>query len=395
MGEKRAKNLIKKYLEGIASQEEEALLESWYNTSAQDRPTAPGNPDFVQLEADLTRLEAEIWQPLLAEQEGRPLPLNLTPRLAPRLWPRIVAATATAAAAVIITIGITRLFIPGKTLPPRLTPEQNIENDILPATIGATLTLMDNKTITVDSTTSPLLARQAGQSLSSADGRLIYRVDQPHTTQNTIYNTLTTHPGQHYSLALPDGTIAWLNAGSSITYPVIFESNERRVRITGEVYFEIVHNAQQPFRITAGDQLVEDIGTHLNINAYKDETNITTTLLEGSVKLTLGSATAILKPGEAAETRHDDQKFNLHQVDAAKAIAWKEGYFYFDRADIHAVMRQLARWYNVQVVYKGSIPKRTFKGKVYRNIKASEALRILSYFGASSTIDGNTITVSS
>jgi transmembrane sensor len=131
----------------------------------------------------------------------------------------------------------------------------------------------------------------------------------------------------------------------------------------------------------------------LNINAYDDEPAINTTLLEGSIKVTKGSASAILTPGQQATIRPDGNSFRIQKVDADQAIAWKKGYFYFDRADIQTMMRQLARWYNLKVVYEGEIPKRTFKGKLFRNIPASEALRILSYFGAHFQIDDKTIMV--
>jgi ferric-dicitrate binding protein FerR (iron transport regulator) len=207
------------------------------------------------------------------------------------------------------------------------------------------------------------------------------------------YNTLTTKPGEHYSLLLPDGTKVWLNAASSITYPVVFKGDERNVKVTGELYFEIVHNAKQLFRVAVKDQVVEDIGTHLNINAYDDEPAVNTTLLEGSIRVIKGNASAILAPGQQATMAPDDSRFQIKQVDGNEAVAWKNGYFYFDRADIKMVMRELARWYNIQIVYKGELPNKTFKGKVYRNINASEALRILSYFGAHFKIDGKTITV--
>jgi ferric-dicitrate binding protein FerR (iron transport regulator) len=136
------------------------------------------------------------------------------------------------------------------------------------------------------------------------------------------------------------------------------------------------------------------MGTHLNINAYDDEPAINTTLLEGSIKVMKGNTSAILTPGQQAMMGPNDSHFQIRKVDADEAVAWKNGYFYFDRADITTVMRELARWYNIQVVYKGDLPKRTFKGKVYRNINAAEALNILSYFGAHFRIEGKTITVS-
>lgn len=266
-----------------------------------------------------------------------------------------------------------------------------LANDRLPAGTRATLTLIDGTSVPLD-TVGRALARQGSSDVRSANGQLIYDADQ--SSGALAYNTLTTRPGEHYAVQLPDGTKVWLNAASSITYPVAFTGNERKVTVTGELYFEIVHNAQQPFRVAVRDQLVEDIGTHLNIHAYHDEGAVSTTLLEGAVRVVKGRASAVLLPGQQALMGSNDSSFQVKEVNADGAIAWKNGYFYFDRADIKTVMRELARWYNVEVVYQGDIPKKTFKGKVHRDIKASEALKILAYFGAHSTIEGKTITVS-
>ena len=377
MGNERAEELIRKYLEGTTTPEEEALLESWYIAAAQAQPEMPGEPDYP-------KIEDEILQPLRAEQLGQPKIKSPI-----RLWPRIAAA-----ASIVVILVIGSLFIFRKRPTQQVVESKPVGNDILPAGTRATLTLLDGRTIPLDSANSGTLARQGNAIVSSLNGQLIYDTNSSQGV-STAYNTLTTRPGEHYSLLLPDGTKVWLNAASSITYPVAFSGNERKVKVTGELYFEIVHNARQPFRVSVKDQLVEDIGTHLNINAYDDESAISTTLLEGSIKVIKGSESVILKPGQQTTLAPDDSSFQVRRIDADQAIAWKNGYFYFDRADLKTVMRQLARWYNIQVVYKGDIPKRTFKGKVYRNIKASEALGILSYFGAHFRIEGKTIIVSS
>jgi transmembrane sensor len=385
MGNERAEELIKKYLAGTATPEEEALLESWYIEAAQTQPDIAAEPGYPGI-------GAEILEKLRAEQDGRSKPDQPKPKPSIRLWPRI------AAAAVLIVLAVGGLFIFRTGPTERVAQGPLPKNDILPAATRAALTLLDGRTLALDSAGGDNLARQADATLSARDGQLIYTVNEPDRTGSTArmaHNTLTTRPGEHYSLRLPDGTNVWLNAASSITYPVVFEGNERKVTVTGEAYFEIVHNARQPFRIAVRNELVEDIGTHLNINAYDDESAIMTTLLEGSIKVNRGSASAILAPGQQATIRPDDSSFQVKQADADEAIAWKNGFFYFNRADIQTVMRQLARWYNIQVVYKGEISKKTFKGKLYRNINASEALRILSYFGAHFQIEGRTITVSS
>jgi transmembrane sensor len=390
MGNERAEELIRKYLAGTATPEEVALLESWYIAAAQEQPDMTGEPAYPNV-------EAEMLESLRAEQQelpgmGQPGPDQPGIKSPIRLWPRIAAA-----AAVLIVLSVGGYFIVHKSPTESIAQRQPLENDIFPAGTRATLTLVDGRTIPLDSAGGHTLARQGNATISSLNGQLIYSVKQGQSSAvqggSMAYNTLTTQPGEHYSVLLPDGTMAWLNAESSITYPVVFDGNERKVKVTGEVYFEIVHDDKQPFKIAVKDQLIEDIGTHLNINAYDDESTINTTLLEGRVKVTKGSASAILAPGQQATIRPDGNSFQIQKLDADEAIAWKNGYFDFDRADIQTVMRQLARWYNVQVIYKGEISKRTFKGKVYRNINASQALQILSYFGAHFQIVDKIITV--
>jgi transmembrane sensor len=379
MGNEKAEELIRKYLEGTATPEEEALLDSWYMEMARQQPDMPPVSDYP-------KIGAEIAQALQTEQTAQQDQPKTTRTI--RLWPRI-----TAAAAVIIVLSIGSYLLIHKEPPPPVVQRPVSEHDILPAGTKATLTLLDGQTLPIDSTNNNALARQKNTTVSTANGQLIYSPGTPAQATQETYNTLTTRPGEHYSLSLPDGTLAWLNAASSITYPVAFEANVRKVKVTGEVYFQIAHDAKQPFQIEVKDQLIEDIGTRLNINAYDDEPAIYTTLLEGSIKLTKGSASLILKPGEEAADSAGNPSFQVKTVDADAAIAWKNGYFDFNRADIQTVMRELARWYGVQVVYKGTLPKKIFKGKVYRNINASEALQILSYFGAHFEIRDTTITV--
>jgi transmembrane sensor len=387
MSYESAQELIRKYLEGTATPEEEALLQSWYLEMARDQPVVAEEPDY-------SAIGNEILQKLRAEQQDLPIP-NAKPVI--RIWPRVAVA-----AAILIALSVGSLLVLHKKQAPAVVQAQPMDNDILPAGTKATLTLLGGKTIQLDSARNGTVAQQGNTTVQSHDGQLIYNPAQPAAQATaqpgtqapaTAFNKLTATPGEHYSLVLPDGTKAWLNAGSSITYPLTFAANERRVAVTGEVYLEIIHNPNQPFTITVKDQTVEDLGTHLNIKAYDDDSTINTSLLEGSIKLNKGPISAILKPGQQATIHPDDSAFQVKAIDADQAIAWKNGYFSFDRADIRTVMREMARWYNVQVIFKGALPKTKFKGKVYRNINASEALKILSYFGAHFQIEGKTIIV--
>jgi ferric-dicitrate binding protein FerR (iron transport regulator) len=379
MSNEKAEELIRKYLEGTATPEEEALLDSWYMMAAQEQEQMAGSPEYQ-------KIKDEILGSLRAEQGEQP-----KIRRPVRLFPR-----AAAAAAVLIILSVGGFLLFHKKPAPEVVRNESLQHDILPADAKATLTLLDGRTVDLDSTGGATLPRQGNSTIRSGNGQLIYSVDQhPAQAPRLAYNTLTTAPGEYYSVVLPDGTRVWLNAASSITYPTAFIGNERLVKITGEVYFEIVHDPRQPFQIAVKDQTIEDIGTHLNVSAYDDEPVITTTMVEGSVKVKKSSAMDILTEGHQATTRPGENSFQIKQVDAEAAIAWKNGYFSFDRADIKTVMREMARWYDLQVVYQGEIPKRTFKGKVYRNIRASEALKILSYFDAHFQIEGRKITVSS
>ena len=387
MGNERAEELIKKFLAGTATPEEEALLDSWYTATANSQQDLASIPDYP-------KLEAEILHSIEAEHKDlrEPVQRKATPLI--RLWPRIAAAVA-----VLIILSAGGFFILHKDPVKPIVQIPTVENNIiLPAGTRATLTLLDGSTITLDSADSRSVARQENADLRSLKGQLVYNANglkETATIGKIAYNTLATKLGEHYALVLSDGTKVWLNAGSSITYPVSFTSNERKVEITGEAYFEIVHNDKQTFKIAAKDQLVEDIGTHLNIKAYDDELTANTTLVEGSVKVSKGAASAILVPGKQAIWSSDADNFQIKKVNTDQAVGWKNGYFYFDGADMKTVMRELARWYNLQVIYKGELPKRTFKGKAYRNINATEALRMLSYFGAHFQIEGRTVTVTS
>ena len=205
------------------------------------------------------------------------------------------------------------------------------------------------------------------------------------------YNTLTTPRGGQYHLTLSDGTSVWLNAASSIKYPIAFTGNERRVEITGEVYFEVEHNAAKPFRVICNGQTVEDLGTHFNINAYNDENAVKTTLLEGSVNVSAAGKNKMLKPGEQAQLQHGN--IRIADVDVNKVAAWKNGLFQFNDDNIRDIMRQLGRWYDVDIKYEGNLPDWEFSGAIPRNANLSQVLDILSFVKVHFRIDGKTIVV--
>jgi ferric-dicitrate binding protein FerR (iron transport regulator) len=206
-------------------------------------------------------------------------------------------------------------------------------------------------------------------------------------------NTVATPRGGQYQLVLNDGSKVWLNSASSLSFPAVFKGKTREVEITGEAYFEVAKNAKMPFKVKVNNTVVEVFGTHFNIMAYNDEAEMTTTLLEGSVKISNKQYTNMLKPGQQATINHNGPIRVTDEPDADDAIAWKEGIFQFRDADLEAIMRQAARWYDVQVSFAGKIPSKEFTGRISRNVKASELMGMLKYMGVNFKIEDKHITV--
>lgn len=186
--------------------------------------------------------------------------------------------------------------------------------------------------------------------------------------------------GGQYKLTLPDGSKVWLNAASSLKYPVVFIGNERKVEITGEAYFEIAKDESKPFKVLLNNMEIQVLGTHFNVNGYTDEEMIKTTLLEGKVKVLASGQTKYLLPGQQAQLKSSGNIAVTNEVNLEETVAWKDGNFQFENSDIKAVMRQLARWYDVDVSYKGNINKH-FIGSISRNVKLSQVLSMLQQTG--------------
>jgi len=264
--------------------------------------------------------------------------------------------------------------------------------DLKPGQNKAVLTLADGKRIILDSTDIKL--KQGNATITNKAGSISYD-GKANAGHEVLYNTLSTGKGEIFSLALADGSNIWLNSASSIRYPVTFTGDERKVEITGEVYFEVAHNSAKPFKVFANGVQVEVLGTIFNINAYSEEPGIKTTLLQGKVLVkseTVNPKIAILKPGQQAEVKAGEINVS-NDADVQQAIAWKNGYFQFNREDLKAVMRQLERWYDVDVIYEGEIPKREFWGKIHRNTMATEVLKILEGYKIHFRIEGKKIIV--
>jgi transmembrane sensor len=259
-------------------------------------------------------------------------------------------------------------------------------NDVKPASGKATLTLADGSTIDLENAGNGSIARQGNaQVIKLSNGELQYKVVNNSNSGNSAleYNTMSTPRGGQYQLLLPDGSKVWLNAASSITYPVTFASNERRVTITGEAYFEVAKDKSKPFRVSADDVNIEVLGTHFNVNAYKDEGPVKTTLLEGSVKINK----QIMKPGEA----YMDGKIFLTNVE--QDVAWKNGVFNFNDQNLSQIMLQLSRWYDLEVEFPSGVPKKQYGGEIGRNLNLSQVLKGLENTGVHLELQGRRLIV--
>jgi transmembrane sensor len=250
-----------------------------------------------------------------------------------------------------------------------LTPEE-----ILPGKNGAVLTLVDGSKMVLDSLGNGLITTQNGTKVSLVNGHLVY--DAANAADVTAFNTMSTPKGRQFNLVLPDGSKVWLNAASSIRYPIVFTGKERKVEITGEAYFEVARNTSMPFRVKTNNETeIEVLGTHFNINSYENETSINTTLLEGSVRVKNNQGTIVLKPGQQAQSVKEEKIKLLQQVDVDKVMAWKNGYFNFQDANLQEVMRQLERWYDIEVVYEKNVPELEFFGKMGKDLSLAAVLR--------------------
>jgi ferric-dicitrate binding protein FerR (iron transport regulator) len=256
---------------------------------------------------------------------------------------------------------------------------RRFKDDVLPGSDKATLTLADGSTILLDEARNGTIAQQGNSKIIKLGGRLSYDPSNK-TSKEIVYNTISTPKGGQYQLELPDGSQVWLNATSSIHFPTSFMGTERRIEITGEAYFEIAKDPNMPFIVTVNNAEVQVLGTHFNVNAYDDEDNIKTTLLEGSVKFVNDANINILKPGQQAQLTKEGITKVVSNVDVDEVVAWKNGMFDFENAGIETVMRQLSRWYDVEIEYKGETDD-LFIAELRRNIKLSDALKALELTG--------------
>jgi transmembrane sensor len=399
-------DLIIKSIRGELQESEQQELEIWLNVDEDNRlffneitnedNLIKGLKEFDEASQDAEIVEVQGLQAYYKEIAGTPPPRYT--------WLKRFTIAASLLLLIIPTIYYF-LFNQAEKTNPTVTDhkpkpkQQQITTDVQPGVTKATLTLDDGQQIVLDSAINGQIAQQGNIIINNNFGELEYKASII-ASQNTAiqYNTLSTTKGETYAVILPDGSKVWLNAASSIHYPTDFSKQERRVEITGEAYFEVASlqlrsGEKMPFKVailpapgTSGyASEIEVLGTNFNVNAYADEPVIKTTLLEGSVKVTAGNEQVTMLPGQQAVISSPATKGSAsakaikinRNIDTSQAIAWKNGVFDFNNTDLKTVMRQIARWYNLGVVYPTEISKETFIGKIHRNTKIAGVLAIL------------------
>lgn len=359
------------------------LLMDRYEQTVQQAPS-PGAPDMPLLHSIKDRIAA-------IEGSTQPV-LN---------WRRYAAA-----AAVVVLLGTAAGYFFSRQ-PSRqgsgVTGEQLAAAGIQPGGNKAVLTLANGETIVLDDAKEGPLGQQGNTRVIKLNsGQLAYTAANGADAGKVLYNTIATPRGGQFQVVLPDGSKVWLNAASSLRYPTSFHGEEREVELNGEAYFEISSitvtgkNGQahkKPFRVKTGNMAVEVLGTHFNVAGYADEQAIKTTLTEGSVKLVSGSASTLIKPGYQGILTASARAFEVVPANIDETLAWKNGNFCFNKADIQTIMRQIARWYDVEVVYEGVPTEREFVGTINRQEKLSKVLRLLELSNVHFRIEGRKIIV--
>ncbi|QJB38367.1 FecR domain-containing protein [Chitinophaga oryzae] len=307
--------------------------------------------------------------------------------VAPRVTPlrRLRWMPAAAAAVVLLAVGAYWLWKPAAP-PPAAIAATPVQKDVAPGGNKAVLTLADGTELPLDSAASGALAQQGNTNiLQPAGGQLVYNSSGNATVLQ--YNTLRTPRGGQFQVTLPDGTKVWLNAESALKYPVAFNGAVRQVELTGEAYFEVARHAAMPFKVTVRTGQQNDsmevavLGTQFNIMAYADEAVVKTTLLEGAVKVSSHGNSRQLAPGQGAQLdKQQDQLTFQPQANTEEAVAWKNGLMQLEGKDIASVMRMIARWYNVEVVFTAPVAAH-FHGIIPRNVPVSQVLKILEMTG--------------
>lgn len=393
MQESRLEYLLDKFMQSSCTgTEEEELMSLLSNSENKDQVKLLIAKVVESTEADMEMLEtsaSSILQSILERGRAPEIRLEETRRSIP-MWTKV-------AAAVLI------LFIAGamywqndrKNEMPRQTMEvaAKASEPVVPGGNHALLKLANGKIIVLDKIGDGTITYGDIQ-IRKTNGVLDFTVASAEEDAPITYNILSTPRGGQYQCLLPDGTQAWLNAESTLRFPSSFKgAATREVEMTGEIYFEVKSDKQKPFLTKVGTMSVQVLGTHFNLNAYKEEQTIKTSLLEGSIKVNSGGVSQLLKPGQQGIVNVRNGEMKITNPDMVEVVAWKNGLFHFDGADIYTIMGQIGRWYDVEVEFSGEMEPRIFAGKISRNAELEEVLKILELSNVKFTLTGRKIIV--
>lgn len=307
-----------------------------------------------------------------------------------RRWWRVAAA-----AVIILGIGATvwYRYAGQQSATEEIAKNEKSWQNVKPGSSKAQLKLADGSIVTLDSVQTTQLKEKDGTIIDKGQGKLVYD-DASSKGEEILFNTLSTPRGGEYQLVLPDGSKVWLNAASSLRFPTKFGGKERKVFLTGEAYFEVAKNAKQPFKVSVNEMEVEVLGTHFNVMAYDDENTMKTTLVEGKVKVSQAANSVQVLPYQQAILKKNSRSLSVDDADVEEAIAWKNGLFQFNENDILSIMRQLSRWYDVEVSFSGQIPQGHYSGSIRRQSNISQVLAMLELpGGVQFTIEGKKVVV--
>ncbi|MDE1192983.1 MAG: DUF4974 domain-containing protein [Arachidicoccus sp.] len=372
---KRLRELEAKWLNGTITEKEAIEYSFWYN-SDQDMPVFI--PSDIAKSKELHR--KKLLRSIRKKISNEPKKISIIREKSKNYTVFKYAAL------VFIFITLGYLFYKNDNR----APIRTIAKAILPGKKGLILTLGNNTKIMLDSVNDGVIAVENGVKVIKKDGKISYEGKGT----NSVFNVASTDKCRQYLIELPDGSKVWLNSLSSIKYPISFDSKERLVEIQGEVYFEIVHKEHQPFVVKAGEQRVEVLGTHFNINAYSDEQYIATTLLQGRVKVKTGLQQTIISPGQQAITAHNTTTINVIAVDTTLTVAWMKEKFMFDNTELSTIMRQIKRWYGVEVKYENGTDNHIrFSGSTSMGQNLQEVLKVLELSGIRFKVENNIVTV--
>ncbi len=368
--------ILRKFSQGTASPEEIDFLEKYYNLFEDKDGYVAG--EEVQ---DIIKNEIKIK---VDERIDHLIKKPKTSLFANHYFRYFAAAS------LLLMISVGGYFTFRQPIPQAISKS----NDFVPGTNKAVLELANGTRILLDTAAKGVMVHMDGVTVYKNEaGQIQYKIQSALTSEEVAYNTITTPNGGQYEVVLHDGSRVWLNAGSSLKYPTAFRGKDRTVTVTGEAYFEVAKNKQMPFKVICGAQTVEVLGTHFNISAYEDEEATKTTLLEGAVKVTAGRQAIVIAPGE--QTSFDNSSIQKNEVDVEQEVAWKNGLFSFKGDDLKAIMRQISRWYDVEIEYSGTTSDEKFYGQIPRNSKLSEVISILELNNVHFKSNGRKIIVSS